>query len=313
MNLKQLTAFREVMLTGSVSEAARNLFRTQPAISAMISSLEKELGSALFVRRGGRLHPVPEAHYLFEESGSILDQLATTERNMKSLHDLKSGTLYIACMPGPSVFFLPKLISDFVADNDGIDVKLTTRTSRQVEQMISSQRYDVGLADSHLINQSEAGLLEQEIIDCDCICAMHKDDPLANKEYITPMDLADKPLASLYIDHPQSAKIRNAFQMAGVEYKIRFEAQFFIPLFTFIENELAYAIVDAISEYSYKIYKQGHEKLIFKPFLPRIPLAVSIMTPSHRPPSNLAKAFTQLLRTELHRIAQSDPNTSTKI
>ena len=37
MNLKQLRAFREVMLTGSISEAARNLYRTQPAISSAIA------------------------------------------------------------------------------------------------------------------------------------------------------------------------------------------------------------------------------------------------------------------------------------
>ena len=44
MNLKQLSAFREVMLTGTVSEAARNLYRTQPAISALIAGLEDDIG-----------------------------------------------------------------------------------------------------------------------------------------------------------------------------------------------------------------------------------------------------------------------------
>ena len=78
MKLKQLTAFREVMLTGSVSEAARNLNRTQPAVSAMIAGLENDAGCRLFDRRGGRLHPVPEAHYLFEEAQQILGRLERT-------------------------------------------------------------------------------------------------------------------------------------------------------------------------------------------------------------------------------------------
>ena len=54
MNLKQLSAFREVMLTGSVSEAARNLYRSQPAISSLIAGLEDDIGFKLFARRGGR-------------------------------------------------------------------------------------------------------------------------------------------------------------------------------------------------------------------------------------------------------------------
>ena len=58
MNLCQLRAFQQVMLTGSMTEAAHNLGRTQPAISALIAGLEETVGYPLFGRRGGRLHPV---------------------------------------------------------------------------------------------------------------------------------------------------------------------------------------------------------------------------------------------------------------
>ncbi len=64
------------MLTGNVSQAARNLHRTQPSISALISGLEQELGMRLFERRKGQLHPVPEARYLLEETIAILDKIS---------------------------------------------------------------------------------------------------------------------------------------------------------------------------------------------------------------------------------------------
>lgn len=50
MNLKQLEAFVQVAEGGSFSKAAKQLFLTQPTISAHISSLEKELNARLFVR-----------------------------------------------------------------------------------------------------------------------------------------------------------------------------------------------------------------------------------------------------------------------
>ena len=50
MNLKQLEAFVQVAEGGSFSKAARELYLTQPTISAHISSLEKELNVRLFVR-----------------------------------------------------------------------------------------------------------------------------------------------------------------------------------------------------------------------------------------------------------------------
>ena len=49
MNLKQLSAFREVMRTGSVTSAAANLYCTQPAITNLIHRLEKDIGQTLFL------------------------------------------------------------------------------------------------------------------------------------------------------------------------------------------------------------------------------------------------------------------------
>ena len=59
LSIKQLEAFREVMRTGSISEAARILNRTQPAVSSLISNLEEELGVSLFERQRGRLIRTP--------------------------------------------------------------------------------------------------------------------------------------------------------------------------------------------------------------------------------------------------------------
>ena len=50
MNLKQLEAFVKVAETKSFSAAAKQLYLTQPTISAHISSLEKELNACLLVR-----------------------------------------------------------------------------------------------------------------------------------------------------------------------------------------------------------------------------------------------------------------------
>ena len=64
MNLKQLEAFVKIADTGSFSQAAKELYLTQPTISAHISSLEKELNSRLFVRNTKEVH--------LSENGSVL-------------------------------------------------------------------------------------------------------------------------------------------------------------------------------------------------------------------------------------------------
>jgi DNA-binding transcriptional LysR family regulator len=307
VNLKQLYAFREVMLTGSVSEAARNLYRTQPAVSSMIASLENDLGFELFARRGGRLHPVPEAHYLLEEANAIVERLDLTQRTMKSIRDLERGTIRVVSMPGPAVFLLPALISRFVEGRHGIKAALISRSSQQVQQLVSVQQYDVGLADLGLAGATESALVSHDVVRCECRCALPLGDPLAEKDAITASDLDSKPMAALYADHPTFAQTKAAFEEMGAVFNPCFETQYFIPLFTFVERGLAYSIVDPLSAESYRIYRGDDQKLVFRPFRPKVYLVASIMTPAHRPLSNLARAFTAALRAEIRRINQAPP------
>ena len=76
-------------------------------------------------------------------------------------------------------------------------------------------------------------------------------------------------------------------------------------MFTYIEHRLAYAVVDPLSAESYKLSNRGEPRIVFRPFRPAVPLVASIMTPAHRPLSNLAQSFHTLLRDEVHRIAEA--------
>lgn len=302
MNLRQLQALREVMLTGSVSQAARNLARTQPAVSSMIASLERDIGLELFVRRAGRLHPVPEAHFLLAEANAILDRLAAAERTMRSVRDLQRGTIRIVTMPGPGVFLLPDLISRFVGDREGIKAELLSRSSPQVQQLVSVQQYDLGLADLGLADEAQSPLVSHEVFHFECLCALGGEDPLARCKAITARDLSGKPMAALYAAHPTHVQTRAAFEEMGAALNICFETQYFIPLLTFVERRLAYALVDPLSVESYRRYRGGDRTLVFRHFRPQVFLSVSVMTPLHRPLSTLARAFTATLKTELRRI-----------
>lgn len=302
MNFKQLNAFREVMVTGSVSAAARNLHRTQPAISSQISGLEDEIGIKLFNRRDGRLQPVPEAHFLFAEATEILDRLDMSKQTLQSIRKLERGSIDIVSMPGPSVFLLPELISEFVTGRDEITVSLISRSSFLVQQLLSAQRYDVGLADMAVDTKVESALVHHDLMRFPCFCALPADDPLAQKQVISAADLNGLPLATLYDDHPTYQQLRRIFDDENLHLNRRFETQYFVPLLTFVERRLAYAIVDPLSVESYRIYRRESGTLVFRPFVPTITFAMSIVTPAHRPLSNLAQAFISMMKGEFQRI-----------
>ena len=155
----------------------------------------------------------------------------------------------------------------------------------------------------------ESALVAHEIIHCECMCAMPADDPMAARDVITVNDLDGKPIAALHTEHETYTYTASAFRDAGCAFNVRFQAQFFIPLFTFVEAGQGYSIIDPLSAESYKSFRTDDARIVFKPFRPAIPLVVSIMTPAHRSLSRLASAFARALRDEVRRINEDSART----
>lgn len=302
MKINQMQAFHELMLTGSVSEAARNMGRSQPAISALIANLEDEFGMKLFERKNGRLHPVPEAFYLQEECSELLGRMNTLQQNMQGIKALNSGKIELVSMPGPSVFLLPNLIADFAVEKPDVESALISRSSEVVFQLVAAQQYDLGIADYIKGKADNTSLVKEDIFEFDCICALHIDDPLAKKAFITPEDLDNKPLATLYSDHELHTNVEQVFEEMKIRLNIKYTARYFIPLLTYVERKMACAIVDPIAMESYRLYRGEAGMLVFKPFKPDIKYFISILTPAYRPPSLLVQSLTERLMTEMHRL-----------
>lgn len=294
LSFRHLQTFREVMRANSVSEAARSLGRTQPAVSAMIASLETELGFRLFERDRGRLVPRPEAHYLYEEAEHILDRLAQTARTMREIGDLEHGQLRIACTPATSAIFMPRIVADFVRDRPGLKVSLMTQSSNIVEEWVASQQYDIGLAE---VLGEPRRTLDSRIFDMCCVCALPAADPRAEKEVIRPSDLAGYPLALLFAEHRTCRDTLEAFEEAGVRPMQRFEARTFLVGMQLAAEGLCAAICDPVTAASFS--RLGNANLAFRPFRPEIKLPLAVLTPAYRPPSLVAEAFRNELEAAL--------------
>lgn len=300
LSFRQLQAFREVMRSGSVSEAARILGRTQPAASALIANLEAELGLALFRRQRGKMVPTPEARYFLSEAEAILDRLALSTRTMREIGELSQGRLKIACMPAASQVMMPQLVSEFLQDKQDVKVSLMMRASSVIEEWISSQQYDIGLSET----PTASGALDTEDFQLACVCALPADDPLAKQDEITAADLSGRPMAALQDGHPNLIDTQLAFASQKADFVQRFELRTFHPAMTLVENELCYCICDPITAAGYMKAQPHPRPIVFRKFNPQVVLRVSILQPSHRPPSTLATSFSENLSRELRRIQQ---------
>ncbi|MDK9764686.1 LysR family transcriptional regulator [Vibrio sp. D420a] len=299
MNIKQLRALREVMLTGSVSKAAKNLHRTQPAVSAQISTLEKEVGLKLFDRVDGRLQPVPEAQYVLEKAMEILDNIDEVEQSLINIKNLEAGDINVVSMLGPSIFLIPKLTSDFLADKEHVNVSLLSYNSHTTQELLSTQKFDVGIVDFQNDQYQSTSLVHHDLMQFKCLCAVPIDDPLAQKSFIDIKDLDGKAMALLQDDHSVTKQLKSVFSKHRLKLKRRIKTQYFIPQLTFVEQGLAYAIVDPLTVASYYQYRKQLGSLAFIPFAPTITSTISIVTPTKRPLSKVATTYIEHLKREL--------------
>lgn len=73
MTFEQLSAFQAVALRGTFSAAARELHKSQPAVTKLVQNLEAELGLTLFDRTSYRATLTETGKLFLEHASQLLD------------------------------------------------------------------------------------------------------------------------------------------------------------------------------------------------------------------------------------------------
>ncbi len=287
MNVRQLEAFRAVFITGSVSLAAERLHVTQPAVSTLISNLEKHIKIQLFERINGRLVATPEASHLFDEVEQVFASLDRVLHTVDEIRTHSAGHLRIASLPGAAIKIMPQIITPFLKDRPDVNFILHTRSSTVVKEWVAAGLIDIGLAEMPIDNKA----INWEQLVQRCVCILPAGHALTKKDVITPHDLAEERLVTLYGDHIVTRRLSKAFEDAGLSLKTRLEVYLFPTCCNFVHEGAGIAVVDAISADHYK----DHD-IVIRPFEPAILFEIAIVSPANRPRSKLTMEFSQHMK-----------------
>ncbi|WP_299472546.1 LysR family transcriptional regulator [uncultured Roseibium sp.] len=301
MNISQISAFRAVMTSSSISEAARKLGRTQPAVSLAIRSLEESLGLALFERKGRQMVPVPEAHYLHAESEEILDRLSSVTRTMRSLAGGNTGDLNVTAMPGPAAFIFPRFVASVIDDLEKVNLSITSRSSQQIEELARSQSIDFGFCDAPArIKQSAQ--YEIEIISAGCFVAMPSTHDLPELEPFSIRALDGVPMGGLQPSHTHEKRSVSLFAEHGLHYRKVVESQTFMPLLQFVRTGKCLALVDPLSVVNELELMSTGGEVVFRRLDCDLRYDYAILSPVHRPLSQIAHKVRSKWRTSLFNL-----------
>ena len=144
MNLKQLEAFVQVAEGGSFSKAAKELFLTQPTISAHIASLEKELGVRLFVRNTKEVGLSDDGKDLYKYARQIVDLEKKIEERFGEKDSGEKHCVTIAASTIPAQYLLPKILIRFNEKHPEEQIKIIETDSTKVVTQIVEHMADVG-------------------------------------------------------------------------------------------------------------------------------------------------------------------------
>jgi len=142
--LKQLRAFCAAARTGTMTEAADELFLSQSAVSLQIKALESELQATLFERRGPNIQLTPEGRKLLDMARPLVEGIddlpARFEKAARG--NLESGEVVIAAGESTIIYILPRLVSRFRERYPNIHVQLRNVTGRDGLAMIRDDQVD---------------------------------------------------------------------------------------------------------------------------------------------------------------------------
>jgi DNA-binding transcriptional LysR family regulator len=153
--LAAMHAFRRVIELGSFRAAARDLGRSNAAVSKQVSDLEAELGAALIARTTRRLAPTEAGQAYYERCARLLDDLTEIETAVASLQaaprgllrvnaPMSFGLLHLARAMPAYIQRYPDVRVDLVMNDravdlleEGVDVAVRVRTSLPDSSLIA--------------------------------------------------------------------------------------------------------------------------------------------------------------------------------
>jgi DNA-binding transcriptional LysR family regulator len=217
ITLAQLRYFATAAERRSMTDAARELFIAQSAVSAAIGQLEQQVGAQLFIRQRSKgLVLTAAGVQLLSDVRALmlgLDQAIDTARG---LDNQVRGTIRLACFVTLAPFILPEVISRARAAHPYLDIEVDEVDAEEAREALRSGRaelsvgYDFAYADG----------FNREVIDTrPAHVLLPADHPLAGRDRVHLRELAREKLILLDLPHSRDYFLQ-LLSSAGLEPEI---------------------------------------------------------------------------------------------
>jgi DNA-binding transcriptional LysR family regulator len=196
MELRHLRYFVAVAGKENISQAAKSLHVSQPALSRQMRDLESELGVSLFKRGGKSVHLTEAGRVFLSESRAALNRIEDAISVTKAVADRRRNRICAGYGPIPTAEILPLALGAFQLRNPKAKVDLRAMTTQEMIRALRKGEIDVSLMADGLSEDLE-GLTIAEICSYPLCVAISKKHRFAQRRVVLIEELAKEPIISL--------------------------------------------------------------------------------------------------------------------
>ncbi len=201
--------------TGQLQIAATALAVSQPAASRILTEIEMEAGTPLFVRHAKGMEPTQAGTAFSRHARAILTELDSLESEMANVKAGLVGEVRVGSVTGPAVRCLVPAIRQIKQSAPGIEPTIDVAPSTELVRGLEEGRFDFILArlppgyDSRAFKVMPA---RGEVVSL----VVRKNHPLSVRERISLGDLTGYEWVIQERGSPIRVAVENAFHSAGV-------------------------------------------------------------------------------------------------
>ncbi|MGD8961115.1 MAG: LysR family transcriptional regulator [Desulfobacterales bacterium] len=290
LNLNQLRAFYQVAKCQNVSLAARQLFVSQPAVTAQVKLFEESCGLKLFKKKGRNLILTDEGKTLFDFSRKIFEYEKKIEDAVTQMKALKKGNLKLGSARTYARYFMPFLLTGFRDAFPDIKIHLDEGSSREMIYSLIELKNEVVIiakADDHP-NIAFIPFSQEELV-----LILSPNHRLASQDSISFEQIAEEPIIMKDSGSGTRKLVDDLFLNNGVTPNVLMETgdAEIIKLLVQHGEGISFLVKEAVA------IELQEKKLVSVPFKAEtIFLDVTIAYLKNQPLSPLAQAFLDSLQ-----------------
>lgn len=281
--MQRYIALLKVIEVGSFTKAADLLGYTQPALSQMIASLEKELSIKILYRSRYGIQLTPEGERLYPSIQNSVLQYEAMRRTADEIRGLSSGIVRIGTVSSISCHWLPGIIRTFWQKYPNIQIVLHQGDYTSISEWVRTGAVDFGFVNPNAVKGMETTIIKSG----EFRAVLPKNHPLSEKKSLTMEDLADEPF--LLLEEGAYSEPLEAFHATGITPNVALRVHDDYSILSMVEQGLGVSILTELV-----LHKTSYD-IVALPIEPAIIRTMSIVTKDKNTLPLASKEFIQYL------------------